>query len=925
MASYIFFMKIKLLFLLNVLFLSALFGQQQFSFDENLKQVHLKNGLECYLHPLKSEQKIVFYLLVNVGSLQENPKQLGYAHFLEHMVFKGIPFFQNKTLVSFLNEKGLEIGRHFNAVTGYHKTIYQFILPEDKQILDRLFLFLKALLRGDLIFKKQDVAKEKRIILEEKRVRPPLNEDFNWKLVPKYLQRIPIGTDASIVNASPDSLKKFYKKYYNPQNVTLIITGNFDKARLQKHLTKHLAPILNRSLKIRSYSLYKNLKPKYRTQLDTTLKGTKIIWQQARKFLVPNIPKNYKKWLIEKILQRVVAHRLKTLYENTSYHFSLSRRYFLSDTDFYTLEIAASKSIKILEAIFKIYKEIATYGIPKKHLRIHLKNYMDFVKSDLTTSKQAEDWAESYLEYALKGTFPMEMLSKKKWQHDLLLEITSDDLERCAREFLGTSKNLITYKYHYKQRAIKKDSLLTLLKTWTQKKVVEKFYKKPEETTSVIKKQHLEMPKIKAQKPIEKKHFANTDITHMVYKNGAEVFIKPVKNKEKSIRLLGIAKGGTSFIPDSLYYKYAATVAYMELGGIGNLNNQQLNEFLDDKMIALSMGVTENSRRVYGYTLKKNLKAFFTYFYLKMTRANTDEKSFKEVIAQELKSLANNKNEKENPLFTYQKIKSAIEATYFPNRKAAETSAALKSLSLTQMQIFYNQAFANSMGWRYVCVGDFTLSEIQPFLDTYIGGMKASSEFPKQKKLFNVKEYPKYQRVSSKKQEKNIKMHYVFYGAFKESQAHLKLKLAIHLIRKKITETMREEYGLVYTPVVYEQIRMEPAPFYTISISYACKSENKNKLERILLKIMNNFITKKVPARCFSYAKKNKILTKKEVFKNANVYNLGFTLLELLHCGVSMQDLENFGEHLSTITEKELQLFLQNTLNLDNFRSLEYR
>ena len=919
-------MKKTRIFFLSFVFFKILFAQESFSFDKKLKKSVSKNGLHYFLHPTPKTKQIVFYLLIKVGSLQETKAQLGHAHFLEHMAFKGGKSFKNKSFTDYLAQKGLQMGQHFNAVTSYQKTIYEFKIPDERNILDTLFLFSKDLLSGDLIFKKKYLEREKKIILEEKRVRPALHEDFKWKLSQRYLDRLPIGTEESIKKTTQSSLEKFYKKWYAPQNATLIITGSFDAKYAREKIEKYFSKKSNHLPPIKTYCLYKNISSKFRHRLNKDLKNPKIVWQQPQKMLIKDTPQHYKKILTEKILQRIVEHRLEFLQKRQDYKISISRRYFLSSTDFYTLEISSEKIVQTLGNIFKIYREMAIYGIEKKYLDRHKEIYLDFIKNDMRITKGAEDWAAAYLDYAITKNMPINTVSKKQWTHQLILQISSKDLQNCAEQFFKASTNLITYKYPSKKQRMKKKVFWDLYTFWAKQKTKPINYTLPGKITLSIKQSDLQIPKIPSQQPIKQKYYPNLKLMQLVYKNGAEVFVKPMKNKEKEIRFVGIAKGGTSFIPDSLYYKYASAAAYMELGGIGNLNNEQLEAFLDDKMIALSVGNTENSRRIYGYTLSRDIENFFKYFYLKMVQARSDKKSFEKIISQEWINAKKQKNiPQKTTAFMYQQTKACIEAMYFPKRQASEDPEKIKKISLAEIQKFYNQCFANPLGWRYVCAGDFTISQIRPLLDKYIGGMAGKKVFPKQKKIFDFKKYPNYQIIYSEKKQNKTKIHQVFYGTFVGENAHLKLKLITHIIRKEITDAMREQYGWVYTPIVYSQIHMEPEPFYTISISYTCSLKNKDILQKITLKILKKIIRGQFSVQQFLQAKKNRTLSKKEIFENNHLYNWAFTLIDLLHYDVKINELDNFETILKEITQQDLQTFLRKTFNIKKNKILEYR
>ena len=121
-------MKIKHLFLIVLLFVTGMVSAQQMGpipVNKNVRQGKLSNGLTYYiLHNEWPEHVANFYIAQRVGSIQENDKQRGLAHFLEHMAFNGSEHFPDSTLLEFTRSLGVEFGSNLNAYTSIDQTVY---------------------------------------------------------------------------------------------------------------------------------------------------------------------------------------------------------------------------------------------------------------------------------------------------------------------------------------------------------------------------------------------------------------------------------------------------------------------------------------------------------------------------------------------------------------------------------------------------------------------------------------------------------------------------------------------------------------------------------------------------------------------------------------------------------------------------------
>lgn len=93
--------------------------------DRQIKTGTLDNGLTYYIrHNANPAGVADFYIVHNVGALQEEDNQNGLAHFLEHMAFNGIKHFPDKQMLEFLGRNGVRFGANVNAFTSKSETCY---------------------------------------------------------------------------------------------------------------------------------------------------------------------------------------------------------------------------------------------------------------------------------------------------------------------------------------------------------------------------------------------------------------------------------------------------------------------------------------------------------------------------------------------------------------------------------------------------------------------------------------------------------------------------------------------------------------------------------------------------------------------------------------------------------------------------------
>lgn len=212
----------------------------------DLQHYQLDNGLQVYLLQ-RSQPGVELRLLVSSGSLQENEQQLGLAHFTEHMAFKGTKHFPGTTGFKQLEQQGLKLGSHVNAITSLNSTLYKLSLPDATAKQVETGLQVMADWAANMTFDQDAFEKERPVIVEEWRLRQGMGYRINDSLEKlryhgsRYAERNPIGSLDIVRQAPIEQAKNYYQTWYQPQRMTLLVIGDFNRSSVRNQVNSLFA------------------------------------------------------------------------------------------------------------------------------------------------------------------------------------------------------------------------------------------------------------------------------------------------------------------------------------------------------------------------------------------------------------------------------------------------------------------------------------------------------------------------------------------------------------------------------------------------------------------------------------------------------------------------------------------------------------
>jgi len=209
---------------------------------EGIVELKLANGMQVLLFPDVSRPTVTVNLTLFVGSRHEGYGEAGMAHLLEHMVFKGTP--SRPTIPAELTKRGAQ----FNGTTWLDRTNYYETLSASDENLE-FAISMEADRMINSLIKAEDLASEMTVVRNEfergenspQRVlmQRVFSTAYEWHNYGKST----IGNRADIERVPVENLRRFYKRFYQPDNAMLIVAGKFDPKKAVQLIQQYFGAI----------------------------------------------------------------------------------------------------------------------------------------------------------------------------------------------------------------------------------------------------------------------------------------------------------------------------------------------------------------------------------------------------------------------------------------------------------------------------------------------------------------------------------------------------------------------------------------------------------------------------------------------------------------------------------------------------------
>ena len=218
---------------------AMLFNAQQIKFEE----YDLPNGLHVILHQDNSAPVVTTSVMYHVGAKDEAAGRTGFAHFFEHLLFEGTKNIKRGEWFKLVSSNG---GSN-NANTSLDRTYYYETFPSNNE---QLGLWMEAERLRHPVINQIGVDTQREVVKEEKRLRmdnQPYGGLFNAILTTLFKKHpykgTVIGSMEDLNSAKLEEFNAFFKKYYIPNNATLVVAGDIKPEQTKKWINEYFGSI----------------------------------------------------------------------------------------------------------------------------------------------------------------------------------------------------------------------------------------------------------------------------------------------------------------------------------------------------------------------------------------------------------------------------------------------------------------------------------------------------------------------------------------------------------------------------------------------------------------------------------------------------------------------------------------------------------
>ena len=457
------FFKLKFL-IIGVLTVGVLHAQnpdlnKEIPFNPNVKTGTLSNGLKYYIQKnAKPEKRVELRLAVNAGSILENDDQLGLAHFTEHMCFNGTKNFKKNDIVNYLQSIGVKFGADLNAYTSFDETVYILPIPsDDKKILDQGFQILEDWAHN-VTFEDEEIDKERGVVIEEWRTGRGASQRMRDKYFPvllkdsRYAQRLPIGTKEILESFKYETVKKFYKDWYRPDLMAVIVVGDIDIAEMEAKIKAHFGKIeaTKNPLERKEYNIPDHKETLISIATDKEAPFTQVQLYYKHPEIEMKTLADYRSGIIRRLYNGMLNQRLEELSQSAEPPFIYGYTYyggFIRSKSAYQSFASVSQDgiIKGLKALLAENQRVQEYGFNASELERYKKEILRSYEKSYNERDKTEsaNYVYQYINHFLKG----EPTPGIEWEYDFLQKvlpsITVEEINQLPKKWISDENRVV--------------------------------------------------------------------------------------------------------------------------------------------------------------------------------------------------------------------------------------------------------------------------------------------------------------------------------------------------------------------------------------------------------------------------------------------------------------------------------------------------
>lgn len=815
--------------------------------DPSLVFGRLPNNFR-YVLKTNSEPKdrVGIFLNVQAGSLNEDDDQSGLAHFLEHMLFNGTTHFKPGDLVEYFQSIGMSFGGDTNAYTTYEETVYKLILPKgDQHQLEKGLLVASDYARGALLL-ESEIDRERGVIIAEKTARDSAAYrahkastvfSFEGTLLP---ERMVIGDEQTLIHADRDDLKSYYDTWYRPENMILVVVGDFDIVTIQPLIDKYFSHLKGAgpapSCPDYGDVQHSGVKPFYYhdAELGYVDISIEVLWNKLQENDSLAMQKNN---LYRYMIAKIVNYRLDQIAEQTDTPFTSAAYYAGSMLDEFQYSGIRARTDqdnwkKTLGTIEQVVRQAVAYGFTDEELQRVKKELISDLEDAVKTQNTRNSLVLAHkIVRHLNSNRVLQSPSQERALYTPIIDqVSTDLLESIINSDWQRNVRLIEVIGDVKLPEQSAETAITEVFTRYQKTDISPF-----EDNTFADFPYLPVAE-NAVVPKDSDYFEEIGIRRFNFGNGIILNIKKTEFKEESVAIsVNFGAGKKSATQSGIA---TLTEAVINGSGTARLKRSQLDKILAGSSVRYNFRVGEDSFAWHGRGIASDSELLFqvlqAVLFDPVIRPDVYEvvmKKFDLMFRQFETDIQGGVKLQLDPFFAGNNISHGLPDWH-----------SFKKLSTADIGGWYMEQL-NHAPLEISVVGDVDEQQIQDLTARYFTKFPARAEtagdivephFPVGEEL---------EVVIDSSVDKAVTRLAWKTDDFWDIQRTRKLHVLAEILEDRLRKVVREKLGVSYSPKVYSTSSRVYKGYGMLTVDIVTENAVLNKVHQAVEEVIDSLIT----------------------------------------------------------------------------------
>lgn len=818
--------------------------------DPSIRYGRLPNGLTYYIKDIKDgSEKTEMRLYVKVGNFYQKSEELEFAHTVEHLAFKcaeNFPFNMLNAPSDFLSDLGIK-AQDINGHTWFNSTWYNIknIPSGSIQTLDTGLLWFSKIL--NLKITDQAVESERGVIRQEQIMRNGKDLERHFLTTKLHSLINPCYEDKSNFfehnsGYSPESLIRFYKRWYSPDRMGIVIVGDIsDVPAVENQIKEHFLNIQEHQVSEQWSDC--NLKyldsPKRFVVLNRDQnkigqdKRVEFFFFQRNEDIMLHRQdwEGLKSGLIWNLLHRIINQRFNQVSED--YKTSFSAFFYpprlFSPASEIGIKTTEGQEQEAIGEVIQILNKIKKVGLTKEEWEVAKKEEIAALESVDRKAYYFENIADHFL---YNQALPANKVSRsQQW----LSQLSVEEFNALCRIYITDIPDDIGIIAPAGKSYTKED-----VHKWINQALEKEIlsYAVSEIPGQLM--SNKKMSSLRKAGYIDRDTIASGAREFML-DNGVRIVLDTTSSKKNTVSLRAFSTKGAACFADKDYFSAINAPEIVKNAGAGQMNKFVLDRFLEKTGVWQGTGpyIDYGEAGIRGKSTIEDLEYMLQLVYLYFTHPRKNTEAFEYWQQNEIERHL-------NPAYDIfsEDFDMLIKQFLGDHTEVPKGTKRLHGITETDMDAaykIYRKLFGNGSDFTFLLSGGFSIDKVLPLLQKYLGNLPENSYklscSPKQD-IPALPKGPLYKEFYARDIDPSYTMHSVLYSLcytaktaeVQDWKEQIKLMVLGDYMNSKIKELRTSHGAALYTMRAFTFLKKEK---YELRMSIDCLSQELEMLSKL--------------------------------------------------------------------------------------------